>query len=101
MHRSSKIAFSASGDNTIVAAPVAGPITVYGLLFTTNGATNIIFRDTAANDYSGSLVFTGNGSSMTLPMVGSPWFQVQAGNGFVMNSTSAVGIAGIIWYDFG
>lgn len=97
---SAAINFNSSGDNTIVSAPASGPINVYGIVFTVNGATNITFKD-AATALSGAFVLTGNGSSFTLPMSDEPWFQVQPGDNFVMNSSNAVTVGGTLWYTTG
>lgn len=98
--RQGAINFSASGDNIIVTAPANGPINVYGLVFTVTGATNITFKD-ASTALTGAMVFTGNGSSMTLPLQDEPWFQIQPGDNFIMNSSNAVTVGGALYYTTG
>ena len=98
--RSIAIAFSSSGDNTVVAGLTANPIRVYGLVATVNGATNITFKD-GSTALSGALILTGNGSSFTLPLTDEPYFTTTIGNAFVMNSSSAVAVSGICWYTTG
>lgn len=95
------VSFSSSGDNTIVAAQTAGPINVYGIVFTVAGATNITYKDSVVGALSGALVFTSNGSSMTLPLQEEPYFQIQPGSAFVMNSSNAVAVAGTVWVTTG
>lgn len=93
------INFSSSGDNTVITAPASGPINVVGIAFTVSGATNITFKN-GSTAQSGAIVFTGNGSSMTLML--SEWsnayYYADAGNNFVMNSSAAVTVTGTIWY---
>ena len=99
--RNTKISFNTSGDNIIIPSPASGPLNVYGLFFTVTGATNIIYRDSVVGDLSGSVVFTGNGSSQTLPLQDEPYFQLPPGSNFVINSSNAVGVGGTVWYTTG
>lgn len=99
--RSAAISFSASGDNTVIAAAASGPLNVYGLFFTVAGATNITYKDSVAGALSGAVVFTGNGSSQTLPLQDEPYYQVQPGSAFLMNNSNAVAVGGTIWYTTG
>jgi hypothetical protein len=98
---SKAINFNTSGDNIIVASPSTGPINIFGLYFTVTGATNITFKDSVTGNLSGAIVFTGNGSSQTLPLQDEPYYQIQPGSNFVMNSTNAVTVGGSIWYTLG
>lgn len=103
-HRSQTIPlainFNSLGDNTVIAAVTGAPLNVYGIVFTVTGATNITFKD-ASTALSGAFVLTGNGSSFTLPMSDEPWFQVQPGDAFVVNSSNAVTVGGMLWYTQG
>ena len=94
------INFSSSGDNIIVSHPAAGPIHVYGIIFTVAGATNITFKN-GTTAQSGPVVFTGNGSSMTVPVNNYPIFWTDPGNDFVMNSSNAVQVSGSLYYTTG
>src|SRR5579864_191448 len=85
--------FNSSGDNTVIAAVAGAPINVYCIVYTVSGATNITFKD-GTTALSGSYILTGNGSSQTMPMSDEPWFQIQPGDAFVMNSSNAVAVAG-------
>jgi hypothetical protein len=104
-HRSATIPaainFSSSGDNIVISAPAYGPINVYGLFFTVNGATNFYFKDSVVGQLSGTIVLTGNGSSQTLPLQDEPYYFTQPGSNFVINSSNAVTFGGTIWYTNG
>lgn len=95
------INFNSSGDNTVISAPTSGPINIYAIAFTVTGATNVTFKDSIVGSLSGAMVFTGNGSSMTLPMQDEPWYQIQPGSNFVMNSSNAVTFGGTVWFTLG
>jgi hypothetical protein len=98
--KSAVINFSASGDNTVISAVSGAPINVYGLFFTVAGATNITFKD-GTTALSGAVVFTSNGSAMTLQINDEPYFQCQPGDTFVMNNSNAVQVSGTIYYTQG
>jgi len=98
---SAAINFNSSGDNVVISSPASGPINVYAIFFTVNGATNLTFKDSVVGNLSGAIVLTGNGSSLTLPMQDEPWYQIQPGSNFVMNSSNAVTFGGTIWYTQG
>ncbi len=99
--KSAAINFSSSGDNTIVAASGGSPITIYGLFFTVSGATDITYKDSAVGGLSGAIIFTGNGSSQTLPLSDEPYMSLKPASDFVMNSSNAVTVGGIVWYTTG
>ena len=94
------INFSSSGDNTVVAAFGSSPINVYCIRYTVNGATVVTYKDNATA-LSGGIILTGNGSSETLPMSDEPWYQIQPGDAFIMNSSNAVTFGGNVWYTLG
>jgi hypothetical protein len=94
------INFSSSGDNTVITAPASGGITVVGITFTVAGGTNITFKNGTTAE-SGAIVFTGNGSSMTLMNHERGYYFADAGNNFVMNNSNAVQVSGTIWYTLG
>jgi hypothetical protein len=99
--QSAPINFSGLGDNTVIAAASNGPINVYGIMFTVAGATNITFKS-AATLLSGAMIFTGNGSSMTIAIdMDEPYFTCVPGNAFIMNSSLAVQVSGIVYYTSG
>lgn len=95
------INFSTSGDNTIVSGATNTVIKVYGLFYTVGGATNITYKDGAANALSGAVVLTANGSSQNLQPFGEPYFVTTSGNSFIMNSSVGVQVSGTIYYTLG
>jgi hypothetical protein len=100
--RSAVLNFASSGDNTAISAAPFGATRVKGVSFTVAGATNITFKNGTAA-VSGAYVFTGNGSSMTAPILESEasYWIADPTQAFVINSTNAVQISGTIWYTNG
>jgi hypothetical protein len=94
---SSPIDFSASGDNEIITAIPGSRITVYGIWFVTAGATVVTLKDGASNEISGPVTLAAN-QEVQLPLRGEPWVTTAVGNAFIINSTNAVQIGGIINY---
>src|SRR6266704_1455429 len=94
--KTAAINFAASGDNTVIAAVTGAPITVFGFFFTVAGATNITFKD-GSTALSGAVVFTGNGSAMTLQINDEPYFYCAPGDAFVMNNSNAVQVSGTVY----
>lgn len=94
------INFNSSGDNTVIAATTGVPINIYCIRYTVDGATVLTYKDNATA-LSGGIILTGNGSSETLPMSDEPWYQIQPGNAFIMNSSNAVQFGGNVWYTLG
>jgi hypothetical protein len=92
---------SSNGDNTIVSGVTGAVIGVYGITFTVTAATNITFKDSSTGAFSGAIVLTGNGSSITLPLQEEPWFQTQSGSGFVINQSGSATLGGVMWYTQG
>jgi hypothetical protein len=96
--RSAALNFNSSGDNVIISAPASGGIRIYAITFTVSGATQVTYKDSIAGSLSGAFRLTGDGSSMTLPMNDEPWFNIQPGSTFVINSANAVTFGGTVWY---
>ncbi len=99
--KSLPIAFSSSGDKIVITASASGPLNIYCIVFTVDNATNVKIKDSVAGDLTGSFILVANGSSFTMPMSDEPWFQIQPGSDFIINSTSAVGVGGVIWFTTG
>jgi hypothetical protein len=99
--RSSPVSFSAAGDTVVIASPSIGPINVYGLFLTVNGATLITFKDSSVGALSGPFNLTGNGSSMSFVLQDEPWWQIKPGSNYVINSSNAVQVSGQVWYTLG
>jgi hypothetical protein len=93
------LSFNSSGDNTIIAAPSAGPIKIWKLAFTTASAVNVTFK-AGSTALSGAFVFGGNGS-FVLYYDGSPHYICPPGSAFVINLSSGVAIGGTVWYTIG
>jgi hypothetical protein len=91
---------SASGNNTIIAAPSAGPIKVWKIWFTAGGAVNVTFQS-GSTALSGGAVLTASGSSFTLYYDGSPHFVALPGSAFVINLSGAVALTGQVYYTIG
>jgi hypothetical protein len=99
--RSLAINFNSSGDNVVIPASASGPLNIYGLYFTVTGATLLTYKDSIAGALSGGVVLIGNGSSQTLPLQEEPYYQIQPGATFLMNSSNAVTFGGTVWYTTG
>lgn len=93
-----KIDFSASGNTTIVAGVATQIVKVYRLLLVVAAATNIAFKDGASTALSGAMALVAAGASITCTAEAVPHFSTAAGNGFVINSSNAVQVSGVVWY---
>ena len=93
------INFSGSGDNTLVAGVSQKIIRVYRLWLVVGSATNLVFKDgtTALNGAADMLASGG----LTFDHNGEPWFVTGSGNAFVLNSSSAVQVGGMVYYTQG
>jgi hypothetical protein len=100
--KSAILNFSAGGDNTVLPAAPFGMVKIKGISFTVAGATNITFKN-GTSTVSGAYVFTGNGSSMTAPILESDayYWWADPSQAFVMNLSSGVQLSGTIWYTNG
>ncbi len=89
------INFSASGDNTIVSGILGKRIKVLQFFFVLAGATNLTYKS-GSTILSGPLDFPTAGSEVQdfiqLPLTCNP------DDSFVINSSAAVQVGGIIWY---
>jgi hypothetical protein len=94
---SAAVTFASSGDNTVVAAVSAKTTKVYRLMIVVAGATSIIFKDGAGTSLTGAMPIAANGS-ITLDFDGEPWFTGSTNTAFIINSSNAVQVSGIIYY---
>lgn len=90
------VSASSSGDNTIVSATASQTTRVFVLQFTVSGDTDIIIK-------SGSTALTGTitmfaGGSATYEFQDYWWFKTGANEAFIINSSNAVTIGGLIKY---
>lgn len=94
------LAFTAAGDNTIIAAVAGSPIVVWKIAFTTHAAETIAFFDSASANLLalGSFEFTAAGSLVLDGPEGFPLFRTTIGNALIANLATGVAIKGIVWY---
>jgi hypothetical protein len=94
---SAVISASSSGDNTLVSGTASQTIRVFKLFLVCNAAVNIIFKDGASTNLTGTMNMTANGG-MTLDFDGEPWFVTSSGSAFVLNLSGAQQVSGTIYY---
>jgi len=94
--KNAPINFSASGDNTVVAAVAGKWIKVVRLYLVVGGATNITFKDGSAISFSGAMPMAANGAIVLDVADTLLWFNA-TGN-FVINSSNAVQVSGEVYY---
>lgn len=89
------INFSASGDNTVIIGAVGMTIKVLQFFFVAAAATNLTYKS-GSTVLSGPLDFPSAGAQVQdfiqLPLT------CNAGDSFVINSSAAVQVGGVIWY---
>lgn len=99
------INFSTSGDNTVVTNTTTGPLNIYGWRFIVSGATTLVMKDVNASSItifaSGPMQMLGAGSSDEAAIGDEPWFQCQPGDNFIINSSAAVTVGGLVYYTIG
>jgi hypothetical protein len=88
---------AASGNNTIVAGIAAQTVRLFKLFLVCDAAVNLIMRDGAATNLTGTMVMLAGGA-IVLDFDGEPWFTTSASNAFVINLSAAVGIRGRAYY---
>ncbi len=93
------INFAASGDNTIIAGVAGQVIRVWKIFFIAGASTDITYKD-ASSAKSGPLPFSSN-EGMVLDFDTKPWITCLAGDAFVLNSTNAVQVSGMVYYTQG
>jgi hypothetical protein len=91
------ISANANGDNTIVGGIPVTRILVHRIWFVAAGAVSVIFKDGAGTNLSGAAPLAAN-EGFTLDLSGEPWFVTSLGNGFVINLSAGVLIAGTVYY---
>lgn len=106
---------SASGNNTIISPTTpasagntqavggipVGHVRVWQVLLNGAAANVLQFQSGASTAVGPQIVFTGAGSSATLPATGAPWFQTVPGQALVLNLTTATAVTGSIYYTLG
>lgn len=93
---SAVINFSASGSSTVVGGVAGQRINIMKLALVIAAATNLTFQD-ASTPLTGAMSMLANGS-IVLDCDGAPWYTTSVGNGFIINSSSAVQVSGSLQY---
>jgi hypothetical protein len=97
---SAPINFTASGDNTVIAAGGTGRVNrVYRLFLVVGAATSITFKH-GATALSGPIPLPANGA-ITLDFEAEPWFECADNEAFVINSSAGVQVSGTIYFTQG
>ncbi len=92
----SSIDFSGAGDNIAIVGSPKKIIKVLQFFFVLSAATNLIFKS-AATALTGTMQYPSAGAQVQ-DFIQLPLTCLQAGDGFVINSSSAVQIGGTIWF---
>ncbi len=90
------INFSASGDNTIIAAVSAKIIRIYRIMLIAAGATNLTVKS-GSTSLTGAMAMAANGGFI-LDESSYAWFTGGTNENFILNSSAAVVIAGRVYY---
>lgn len=93
---SAPITFASSGNNTLIALSATKRIMVHRLWLVVAGATALTFKN-GSTELSGAVPMLSNGG-MTFDITGEPWFEVDIGNAFILNSSNAVQVSGSVYY---
>jgi hypothetical protein len=92
----SPINFSASGDNTVIAGVSGQFIKVLQFLLVAGGATTLTLKS-GASLLSGPMALAAN-SVLTLSYFQLPLQTIGPGDAFVLNSSAAVSVGGVVWF---
>lgn len=95
------ISFSASGDNTVIAADANRSIYVWQFFFVNNdtSTTTSITLKEGSTAKSGAYKIAALGSHSE-GCTGTPWAVAPPGSAFIMNSSAAVQISGTVYYTY-
>jgi hypothetical protein len=93
------INIASSGDNTVITPNADQRVIIWKMWIVGNGAVNLTFKDGSTALNGSAIHLTADGSSMTFPFDGEPyWFTSTAGNAFKINLSGAVQVNGRIYY---
>lgn len=95
--QSAAINFSTSGGNVLVTGVSKKRVLCYRLLLVVGGATNLTYQDGPSTNLTGAMPMLANGSQI-FDLSNLPWFQTSPSNDLVLNSTNAVQVSGILYY---
>lgn len=92
------ITFAASGDNTVVSAGAGGVTTrVHRMFIVVAAATAITIKNGAGTSLTGAMSLSAGGS-IVLEFSQEPWFKTSAATAFIINSSNAVQVSGMVDY---
>jgi hypothetical protein len=89
--------FSSSGDNTVITAISLTRFAIHRIWLVCAAATSLTFKDGASTALSGAASMSANGG-LTFDATGEPWFVTSLGNAFIINSSAAVQVSGMVYY---
>lgn len=89
------INFSASGDNTIIAADATRRLIIHRIWLVCGAATNLTFKDRLLTPEA---VPMGAFGGLTFDATGEPWFTTDPATAFIINSSNAVQVSGRVYY---
>lgn len=96
---SAPITFAASGDNIVIAAVAGKAFRIRKLWLVLTGDSNLTFKDGASASLSGIISMLGNGSFFFPTDLAIPHFITTTGNAFIINSSVAVQVSGMVYYE--
>lgn len=93
------LSFSVStiGDNIIVPAVAGKKLEIYRIILQSTGAQNMAFKDGAATSLTGVMDFAAL-SGIVLDPTSLPWFEISAGNDFILNLSANTKVSGKVDY---
>ena len=90
------IDFTASGDQTLVAAVAGRSVRVYHLFLVVSADTELTFKR-GATELTGPMPMLANGS-IVLDFQGQPWFATLDNEAFVLNQSGTAQVSGQLAY---
>lgn len=88
--------FSSSGNNIVIPSSVAKRITVHGLWLVADSATVLTFKNGTIS-VSGPISLAAH-QEIKLELRGEPWFTMNGETDFVINSSNATQVGGVLNY---
>lgn len=85
------------GNNVIIPGIAAQTIRIFRLFLVVSGSVDLKFADGGGSDFCPPMRMTTSGS-IVLDFSSDPWFDVSAGNDFLINLSAAVQVSGRIYY---
>jgi hypothetical protein len=94
---SAQINASAMGDNIVIAGVAATQIRVYRLFLVVGGAVDLKFADGVGTDFCPPMKMASSGA-IVLDFSSDCWFEVSAGQDFLIKLSAGVQVSGRIYY---